>query len=49
MHKLLENWGFDKLNQHFMDVQKFYQEKRDVMLKTVEKHLSGKQILKFEF
>lgn len=41
LYKLFENWGPQEFQQHFKDVQKFYQERRDMMLTMVEKHLNG--------
>lgn len=41
LYKLFENWNLEKFEQHFKDIQKFYQERRDMMLTMVEKHLSG--------
>ncbi|XP_011870654.1 PREDICTED: kynurenine/alpha-aminoadipate aminotransferase, mitochondrial-like [Vollenhovia emeryi] len=39
LYKLFDNWGQEKFEQHFKDVQKFYRERRDTMLTLVEKHL----------
>ncbi|XP_029042797.1 kynurenine/alpha-aminoadipate aminotransferase, mitochondrial-like [Osmia bicornis bicornis] len=41
LYQLLNSWGLQKLQQHFEDVQKFYRERRDVMLSLIEKHLTG--------
>jgi len=41
LYKLLEVWGWEKLAEHFKDVQKFYRERRDIMLDMIEKHLTG--------
>lgn len=41
LYKLFENWESEKFEQHFKDIQKFYQERRDMMLTMVEKHLKG--------
>lgn len=41
LYQLLNSWGLQKLQQHFEDVQKFYRERRDVMLNLIEKHLTG--------
>lgn len=42
LYKLFENWGPQNFEQHFKDIQKFYRERRDIMLIKVEKHLNGK-------
>ncbi|OXU18971.1 hypothetical protein TSAR_007721 [Trichomalopsis sarcophagae] len=39
--KLLEAWSEDDLRAHFAEIQRFYRDKRDVMLKVVEKHFTG--------
>ncbi|KAL0116175.1 hypothetical protein PUN28_011202 [Cardiocondyla obscurior] len=39
--KLFENWSPRKFEKHFKDVRKFYQDRRDIMLSLVEKHLKG--------
>ncbi|KAL6267742.1 hypothetical protein P5V15_000813 [Pogonomyrmex californicus] len=41
LYKLFENWKPQQLEQHFKDIQKFYRERRDMMLAMVEKHLKG--------
>ncbi|KAG5315749.1 AADAT protein, partial [Acromyrmex insinuator] len=41
LYKLFENWGQQKFEQHFKEIQKFYQERRDMMLTMLEKHLTG--------
>lgn len=41
LYKLFENWDSQKFEQHFKDIQKFYRERRDMMLTMVEKHLKG--------
>lgn len=45
VYKLYENWGQQNFEQHFKDIQKFYRERRDMMLTMVEKHLNGKLCL----
>ncbi|KAG7206641.1 hypothetical protein KM043_000319 [Ampulex compressa] len=41
LYKLFEIWQLNQFQSHFNDVRKFYQEKRDIMLVAIEKHLSG--------
>ncbi|KOC70213.1 Kynurenine/alpha-aminoadipate aminotransferase, mitochondrial [Habropoda laboriosa] len=41
LFKLLNTWGQDQLEQHFNEIQRFYRERRDIMLSSIEKHLSG--------
>lgn len=41
LFKLFELWGQDRLNQHFKSIQDFYRTRRDIMLKGIEKHLTG--------
>ncbi|EZA56435.1 hypothetical protein DMN91_009958 [Ooceraea biroi] len=41
LYKLLDVWGWDKFEEHFKDVQRFYRERRDIMLAAIEKHLTG--------
>ncbi|XP_018369557.1 PREDICTED: kynurenine/alpha-aminoadipate aminotransferase, mitochondrial-like [Trachymyrmex cornetzi] len=41
LYKLFENWGQQEFEQHFKKIQKFYQERRDIMLTMIEKHLNG--------
>ncbi|KYN13936.1 Kynurenine/alpha-aminoadipate aminotransferase, mitochondrial [Trachymyrmex cornetzi] len=41
LYKLFENWGQQEFEQHFKEIQKFYQERRDIMLTMIEKHLNG--------
>lgn len=41
LYKLFENWESQKFEQHFKDIQKFYLERRDMMLAMVEKYLKG--------
>lgn len=41
LYKFFENWGPKQFKQHFKDIQKFYRERRDMMLTVVEKHLNG--------
>lgn len=41
LYKLFENWGPQKFEQHFKDVQNFYRKRRDTMLGMVKKHLTG--------
>ncbi|XP_076234228.1 kynurenine/alpha-aminoadipate aminotransferase, mitochondrial [Calliopsis andreniformis] len=41
LYKLMDTWGLQQLQHHFQDVQRFYQERRDVMLAAVQKHLTG--------
>jgi len=47
LYKLFESWGPQQFEQHFKDIQKFYRERRDMMLTMVKKHLNG--ILKINF
>lgn len=42
LYKLFENWRPQNFEQHFKDIQKFYRERRDIMLIKIEKHLNGK-------
>ncbi|XP_014227830.1 kynurenine/alpha-aminoadipate aminotransferase, mitochondrial-like [Trichogramma pretiosum] len=39
--EVLANWSEDELNAHFKNIQKFYREKRDCMLKVIKKHFTG--------
>ncbi|XP_043273669.1 kynurenine/alpha-aminoadipate aminotransferase, mitochondrial-like [Venturia canescens] len=39
--QLFNAWSIERFEQHFREIQKFYREKRDLMLAGVEKHLSG--------
>ncbi|KAL0273265.1 UNVERIFIED_CONTAM: hypothetical protein PYX00_005976 [Menopon gallinae] len=39
--KIMDNWGFDGLFKHFDFIQKFYKTKRDALIKSAEKHLTG--------
>ncbi|XP_031831649.1 kynurenine/alpha-aminoadipate aminotransferase, mitochondrial-like [Nomia melanderi] len=41
LYKLLSTWDMQKLQQHFDGVRKFYLDRRDIMLATVQKHLTG--------
>ncbi|KZC06543.1 Kynurenine/alpha-aminoadipate aminotransferase, mitochondrial [Dufourea novaeangliae] len=41
VYKLLDTWSMQKLEQHFDDIQRFYRERRDVMLASIQKHLTG--------
>ncbi|XP_077280838.1 kynurenine/alpha-aminoadipate aminotransferase, mitochondrial isoform X1 [Temnothorax americanus] len=41
IYKLFENWTPQQFEQHFKDIQKFYRERRDMMLIIVEKYLKG--------
>ncbi|KYN02793.1 Kynurenine/alpha-aminoadipate aminotransferase, mitochondrial [Cyphomyrmex costatus] len=41
LYKLFENWGPQEFEQHFKEIQKFYQKRRDGMLTMIEKHLNG--------
>ncbi|XP_076665702.1 kynurenine/alpha-aminoadipate aminotransferase, mitochondrial [Andrena cerasifolii] len=41
LYKLLDAWGMQRLQQHFDDVKKFYRDRRDVMLASIQKHLTG--------
>ncbi|KAL6440435.1 hypothetical protein ACFW04_003156 [Cataglyphis niger] len=41
LYKLFESWEPQKFEKHFKDIQKFYRERRDIMLAMVEKHLTG--------
>ncbi|XP_065345612.1 kynurenine/alpha-aminoadipate aminotransferase, mitochondrial-like [Cloeon dipterum] len=38
---LLDEWGSEKLLQHFKMIQQFYKGKRDCMLASADKHLKG--------
>lgn len=38
---ILDKWGFDGLFKHFEFIQKFYKERRDVMIKAAKNHLTG--------
>lgn len=40
--ELLYQWGDEGFQKHITTLRGFYQERRDVMLKAAEKHLSGK-------
>lgn len=41
LYKLFQIWEPQKFEEHFKDIQKFYRERRDIMLTLVEKHLTG--------
>ena len=41
IYKLLDTWGLDGFLEHTETVASFYEERRDVMLAAVEKHLTG--------
>ncbi|KYM78913.1 Kynurenine/alpha-aminoadipate aminotransferase, mitochondrial [Atta colombica] len=41
LYKLFENWRQQEFEQHFKEIQKFYRERRDMMLTIIEKHLTG--------
>lgn len=41
LYKLFDNWEPQKFEQHFKDVQKFYRERRDIMVTMLKKHLNG--------
>ncbi|CAL1675647.1 unnamed protein product [Lasius platythorax] len=41
LYKLFEVWEPQNFEEHFKDIQKFYRERRDIMLAMVEKHLTG--------
>ena len=41
LYKLLNTWSVEKLQEHFNDVQRFYRDRRDVMLSLIKKHLTG--------
>ncbi|KAL6266614.1 hypothetical protein P5V15_003459 [Pogonomyrmex californicus] len=41
MYKLLKNWGYDGLMQHYMRLRCFYKERRDVISALTHKHLNG--------
>ncbi|KYQ54212.1 Kynurenine/alpha-aminoadipate aminotransferase, mitochondrial [Trachymyrmex zeteki] len=41
LYKLFEIWGPQEFEQHFKEIQKFYQKRRDMMLTMIEKHLNG--------
>lgn len=41
LYKLFELWDSKTFENHFKDIQKFYQERRDIMLAAVKKHLTG--------
>ena len=47
LYKLFEIWELEKFKEHFKDIQKFYRERRDAILATAERHLTG--ILKTNF
>ncbi|XP_054011203.1 kynurenine/alpha-aminoadipate aminotransferase, mitochondrial-like [Hylaeus anthracinus] len=40
LYKLLETWDTETLHKHFDDVQRFYRERRDIMLASIQKHLA---------
>ncbi|XP_018305375.1 kynurenine/alpha-aminoadipate aminotransferase, mitochondrial isoform X2 [Mycetomoellerius zeteki] len=40
LYKLFEIWGPQEFEQHFKEIQKFYQKRRDMMLTMIEKHLN---------
>lgn len=48
LYKLFENWEPQKFEQHFKDVQRFYRERRDIMITMLKKHLSGMLIIIFK-
>ncbi|XP_076283098.1 kynurenine/alpha-aminoadipate aminotransferase, mitochondrial [Lasioglossum baleicum] len=41
LYKLLETWDMQKWQEHFDSIQKFYRERRDIMLASLQKHLTG--------
>ncbi|XP_058806903.1 kynurenine/alpha-aminoadipate aminotransferase, mitochondrial-like isoform X2 [Phymastichus coffea] len=41
VHKLLTGWSEQQLDQHLARVRRFYRDKRDAMLRAVEKHFAG--------
>ncbi|XP_031831655.1 kynurenine/alpha-aminoadipate aminotransferase, mitochondrial-like isoform X2 [Nomia melanderi] len=41
LYKLLCAWDMQTLQQHYDSVQKFYLDRRDIMLASVQKHLTG--------
>ncbi|XP_033324065.2 kynurenine/alpha-aminoadipate aminotransferase, mitochondrial [Megalopta genalis] len=41
LYKLLSAWDMEKLQQHLNGIQKFYRERRDTMLASLEKHFTG--------
>lgn len=41
IYKLFESWNEEKFEHHFNDIQKFYCQRRDIMIAGLEKHLSG--------
>ncbi|XP_076637340.1 kynurenine/alpha-aminoadipate aminotransferase, mitochondrial [Colletes latitarsis] len=41
LYKFLDTWDTQKLQQHFGDIQRFYRERRDIMLASIQKHLTG--------
>ncbi|XP_032664483.1 kynurenine/alpha-aminoadipate aminotransferase, mitochondrial-like [Odontomachus brunneus] len=41
LYKLFDIWDKPKFETHFKNVQRFYRERRDVMLTSMEKHLTG--------
>ncbi|XP_035717149.1 aromatic amino acid aminotransferase DDB_G0287711-like [Vespa mandarinia] len=41
LFKLLDLWGQERFNQHLKSIQDFYLARRNIMLKGIEKHLTG--------
>ncbi|XP_011502054.1 PREDICTED: kynurenine/alpha-aminoadipate aminotransferase, mitochondrial-like [Ceratosolen solmsi marchali] len=41
VYSLLSSWNDDDVQAHFTKIQKFYRDKRDIMLKAIEKHFTG--------
>ncbi|XP_043254692.1 kynurenine/alpha-aminoadipate aminotransferase, mitochondrial-like [Colletes gigas] len=41
VYKFLDMWDTQKLQQHFGDIQRFYRERRDIALASIQKHLTG--------
>ncbi|XP_033208130.1 kynurenine/alpha-aminoadipate aminotransferase, mitochondrial-like [Belonocnema kinseyi] len=41
IYKLFESWSDEKYEQHFKGIQKFYRERRDIMIRSLTKHLTG--------
>lgn len=40
-YNLLQNWGFEKLLEHFASVRGYYKARRDLTLAAMERHLKG--------
>lgn len=41
LYKLFETWEPHRFEEHFKNIQKFYRERSDAMLASIEKHLTG--------